>query len=342
MTQAIQQASWRDYYQLTKPKVVALMMVTTLVGMALASPGWIPLNALIVGNIGIALCAGSAACVNHLVDEEIDQRMARTQGRPVAAGRVPVRNAVIFAAVTAALGAGILAYGVNMLTAWLTLASLIGYAFIYTLLLKRATPQNIVIGGLAGAAPPLLGWTSVTGSIDPEALLLVLIIFAWTPPHFWALAIHRKDEYAKVNVPMLPVTDVHPSKGGGGTRKATNHDVLRCRALKQQGVDKGVTDQTGQREPGGQQVYAIGQNPSTQSGRYRGKDHSIFNRNTARGDGAALGSSHALIDFLINQVVHASRRACTQGNPNITQNQRIQRDPTRTGQCHTNKRRDHH
>lgn len=206
MTQAIQQASWRDYYQLTKPKVVALMMVTTLVGMALASPGWIPLNALILGNIGIALCAGSAACVNHLVDEEIDQRMARTQGRPVAAGRVPVKNAVIFAAVTAALGAAILAYGVNMLTAWLTLASLIGYAFIYTLLLKRATPQNIVIGGLAGAAPPLLGWTSVTGSIDPEALLLVLIIFAWTPPHFWALAIHRKDEYAKVNVPMLPVT----------------------------------------------------------------------------------------------------------------------------------------
>ena len=206
MTQAIQQASWRDYYQLTKPKVVALMMVTTLVGMALASPGWIPLNALILGNIGIALCAGSAACVNHLVDEEIDQRMARTQGRPVAAGRVPVRNAVIFAAVTAAMGAGILAYGVNLLTAWLTLASLIGYAFIYTLLLKRATPQNIVIGGLAGAAPPLLGWTSVTGSIDPEALLLVLIIFAWTPPHFWALAIHRKDEYAKVNVPMLPVT----------------------------------------------------------------------------------------------------------------------------------------
>ena len=206
MTQAIQQASWRDYYQLTKPKVVALMMVTTLVGMALASPGWIPLNALILGNIGIALCAGSAACVNHLVDEEIDQRMARTQGRPVAAGRVPVRNAVIFAAVTAALGAGILAYGVNLLTAWLTLASLIGYAFIYTLLLKRATPQNIVIGGLAGAAPPLLGWTSVTGSIDPEALLLVLIIFAWTPPHFWALAIHRKDEYAKVNVPLLPVT----------------------------------------------------------------------------------------------------------------------------------------
>lgn len=206
MTQAIQQASWRDYYQLTKPKVVALMMVTTLVGMALASPGWIPLNALILGNLGIALCAGSAACVNHLVDEEIDQRMARTQGRPVAAGRVPVRNAVIFAAVTAAVGAGILAYGVNMLTAWLTLASLIGYAFIYTLLLKRATPQNIVIGGLAGAAPPLLGWTSVTGSIDPEALLLVLIIFAWTPPHFWALAIHRKDEYAKVNVPMLPVT----------------------------------------------------------------------------------------------------------------------------------------
>lgn len=206
MSQAIERAHWRDYLELTKPRVVALMLITSVVGMCLATPGMVPLNALILGNLGIALCAGSAACVNHLVDQGIDQKMSRTSDRPVATGKVAPGNAIIFAATTGILGAGILAFGVNVLTAWLTLASLVGYAFVYTLWLKRATPQNIVIGGLAGAAPPLLGWTSVTGSVDPQALLLVLIIFAWTPPHFWALAIHRKDEYAKVDVPMLPVT----------------------------------------------------------------------------------------------------------------------------------------
>lgn len=199
-------AGWRDYLELTKPRVVALMLITSVVGMCLASPGWVPLDALILGNLGIALCAGSAACVNHLVDQGIDQRMSRTSTRPVATGKVAPAHAMVFAAITGIGGATILALGVNVLTAWLTVASLVGYAFIYTLYLKRATPQNIVIGGLAGAAPPLLGWTSVTGSVDPQALLLVLIIFAWTPPHFWALAIHRKDEYAKVDVPMLPVT----------------------------------------------------------------------------------------------------------------------------------------
>lgn len=206
MSEAIQSAHWRDYLELTKPRVVALMLITSVVGMCLATTGMVPMNALILGNLGIALCAGSAACVNHLVDQGIDQKMSRTSDRPVATGKVPPVNAMVFAAVTGIAGAAILAFGVNVLTAWLTLASLVGYAFVYTLFLKRATPQNIVIGGLAGAAPPLLGWTSVTGSIDPQALLLVLIIFAWTPPHFWALAIHRKDEYAKVDVPMLPVT----------------------------------------------------------------------------------------------------------------------------------------
>ena len=166
----------------------------------------VPLNALILGNLGIALCAGAAAAVNHLVDQRVDQRMARTHNRPVAQGRVGTRQAALFAAVTGGLGMIILLVWVNALTAWLTLASLVGYAFVYTMFLKRATPQNIVIGGLAGAAPPLLGWTAVTGEIHGHALLLVLIIFAWTPPHFWALAIHRREEYAAVDIPMLPVT----------------------------------------------------------------------------------------------------------------------------------------
>ena len=166
----------------------------------------VPLNALILGNLGIALCAGSAATVNHLVDRHIDLKMARTFNRPVARGRVSPQKAIIFSLVLGVSGLLILLVWVNALTAWLTLASLIGYAFIYTLFLKRATPQNIVIGGLAGAAPPLLGWTAVTGAVDAHGLLLVLIIFAWTPPHFWALAIHRKEEYAKADIPMLPVT----------------------------------------------------------------------------------------------------------------------------------------
>ena len=199
-------ASWRDYKELTKPTVVLLMILTSAIGMFMAVPGMVPLDVLILGNLGIALCAGSAATVNHLVDQRVDQKMARTHSRPIAQGRVGNQQAVLFACVTGGLGMMILLLWINPLTAWLTLASLVGYAFVYTMFLKRATPQNIVIGGLAGAAPPLLGWTAVTGEIHGHALLLVLIIFAWTPPHFWALAIHRREEYAAVEIPMLPVT----------------------------------------------------------------------------------------------------------------------------------------
>ncbi len=199
-------ATWRDYKELTKPNVVALMILTSVIGMFMAVPGMVPLNALILGNLGIAMVAGAAAAVNHLVDQRVDQHMARTRNRPIAQGRLGTAQAAVFALVMGGLGMAILLLWVNALTAWLTLASLVGYAFIYTLFLKRATPQNIVIGGLAGAAPPLLGWTAVTGEVHGHGLLLALIIFAWTPPHFWALAIHRKEEYAAVDIPMLPVT----------------------------------------------------------------------------------------------------------------------------------------
>jgi len=198
--------NWRDYLELCKPNVVALMILTSVIGMVLATQQPVPLSILIFGNLGIALCAGSAAAVNHIVDRHVDDKMARTLNRPIAQGRITPRQAILFALITGLLGMAILLVFTNVLTAWLTLASLVGYAFIYTMFLKRATPQNIVIGGLAGAAPPLLGWTAVTGEIHHNALLLVLIIFAWTPPHFWALAIHRKDEYAKAKIPMLPVT----------------------------------------------------------------------------------------------------------------------------------------
>ena len=198
--------SWRDYLELCKPNVVALMLLTSLIGMLLATDQAVPLTVLIFGNLGIALCAGSAAAVNHIVDRHVDDKMARTLNRPLAQGRLKAQQAVLFALSTGTLGMAILLAFTNVLTAWLTLASLVGYAFIYTMFLKRATPQNIVIGGLAGAAPPLLGWTAVTGEVHHNALLLVLIIFAWTPPHFWALAVHRKDEYAKAKIPMLPVT----------------------------------------------------------------------------------------------------------------------------------------
>ncbi|MCR9105397.1 MAG: heme o synthase [Gammaproteobacteria bacterium] len=201
-----ERASWRDYKELTKPNVVLLMILTSVIGMFMAVPGMVPLDVLILGNLGIALCAGSAAAVNHLVDQRVDQQMARTHNRPLAQGRVGNLQASVFAAVLGVSGMAILLVYINAITAWLTLASLVGYAFVYTLFLKRATPQNIVIGGLAGAAPPLLGWTAVTGEIHGHALLLVLIIFAWTPPHFWALAIARKEEYAAVEIPMLPVT----------------------------------------------------------------------------------------------------------------------------------------
>lgn len=198
--------SWRDYLELTKPKVVALMILTSVIGMLLAAPGVPHWDILLFGNLGIALLAGSAAVINHIVDQKIDTVMARTRKRPVATGKISPFEAILFAAALACAGMAILMLMVNHLTAWLTLASLVGYAGVYTLFLKRATPQNITIGGLAGAMPPLLGWTAVTGQVEGHALLLVLIIFAWTPPHFWALAIHRKEEYAKAGIPMLPVT----------------------------------------------------------------------------------------------------------------------------------------
>ena len=198
--------NWRDYYEMCKPNVVLLMLLTSLVGMFMAIPGMVPWPVLLWGNAGIAMLAGSAAVVNHVIDRRIDGQMGRTHNRPVAKGKVAPAHALLFSAILAIVGMGILYVLVNPLTAWLTLASSIGYAFIYTGYLKRATPQNIVIGGLAGAMPPLLGWVAVTNSLDANALLLVLIIYAWTPPHFWALAIHKRDEYAKVEVPMLPVT----------------------------------------------------------------------------------------------------------------------------------------
>ena len=199
-------ATWRDFLEMSKPRVVLLMLLCAVVGMFLATPDLPSIATLVIGTLGIALVASSAAVVNHLADAEIDARMARTQHRPVATGRVTVRQGVIFSAVIGIAGMWLLYTQVNPLTAWLNLASWIGYGLVYTLFLKRATPQNIVIGGLFGAAPPLFGWTAVTNNVEPGGLLLVLIIFAWTPPHFWALALDRVDEYKKVNVPMLPVT----------------------------------------------------------------------------------------------------------------------------------------
>ncbi|MDN3611985.1 heme o synthase [Vibrio ostreicida] len=197
---------WRTYLTLTKPKVVALMLLTALVGMCLAVPGALPIKQAVLGMVGIALMAGSAAAFNHLIDRRIDAVMARTYKRPLPSGELSVRGVFVFAVSIGVVGFGILYLWVNALTAGLTLASLLGYAVIYTLYLKRATPQNIVIAGIAGAMPPLLGWTAVTGELHANAWLLVMIIFIWTPPHFWALAIHRKDDYAKANIPMLPVT----------------------------------------------------------------------------------------------------------------------------------------
>mgnify|MGYP001427948549 FL=1 len=199
-------ATWRDFFEMCKPRVVMLMILTSLVGMFLAVPGMVPLNILILGNLGIALVAASGAVVNHLIDRKIDILMKRTHNRPLPQGRVDAKQTIVFAIAIGVTGMAILLFWVSPLCAWLTLASFVGYAFIYTGYLKHATPQNIVIGGLSGAMPPLLGWSAVTGSIEPDALILVLIIFAWTPPHFWALAIHRKEEYAKSGVPMLPVT----------------------------------------------------------------------------------------------------------------------------------------
>jgi protoheme IX farnesyltransferase len=201
-------ASWRDYYTLTKPGVVALLMVTAVAGMFLATEpaGMVPLSTFIPATIGLSLAMMASAAINQIMDQKIDAVMARTAERPIVTGKINTRAAVAFAVMLAAVSMALLYFLVNPLTAWLTLFGFVGYAFIYTLYLKRATPQNIVIGGLAGAIPPLLGWTSVSGDIHPYALLLVLLIFVWSPPHFWALAINRAEEYAKAEIPMLPVT----------------------------------------------------------------------------------------------------------------------------------------
>ncbi|MDH3451451.1 MAG: heme o synthase, partial [Gammaproteobacteria bacterium] len=197
---------WRDYYALCKPRVVALLVFTALVGMLLASPGILPLDALVFGMLGIGLSAASAAAVNQVVDQRADARMARTRNRPIPTGALDTRQSLLFAFSIGTLGMFFLCAFVNVLTAVLTFVSLIGYAVVYTMYLKRATPQNIVIGGAAGAMPPVLGWTAVTGELHANALLLFLIIFVWTPPHFWALAVHRRDDYARADIPMLPVT----------------------------------------------------------------------------------------------------------------------------------------
>lgn len=198
--------SWRDYLALCKPKIVSLIVFTAVVGMFLSTPGMVPWQPLIFGTLGIGMAAASAAAINHVVDHKIDSIMARTMRRPLPRGNVSIQGAILFAFLLGALSMVILTLFVNTLTAMLTVISLIGYGFIYSMYLKRATPQNIVIGGAAGAAPPVLGWTAVTGTLDPHSLLLFLIIFAWTPPHFWALAIHRRNDYASVDIPMLPVT----------------------------------------------------------------------------------------------------------------------------------------
>ncbi|MCL9780240.1 heme o synthase [Vibrio sp. S4M6] len=197
---------WRTYLALTKPKVVALMLLTALVGMCLALPDALPIQQALLGLLGIGLMAGSAAAYNHLIDQKIDAVMARTFKRPLPSGDIQSSKVFMFATSIGVVGFVALYMGVNKLTAWLTLFSLLGYAVVYTMYLKRATPQNIVIAGLAGAMPPLLGWCAVTGELHAHAWLLVMIIFVWTPPHFWALAIHRKDDYAKAKIPMLSVT----------------------------------------------------------------------------------------------------------------------------------------
>ena len=199
-------ASWRDYYELTKPRVVQLLVFTAIVGMFLATPGMVPLGTLLFASLGIGLAAASGAAVNHVLDSRIDAAMARTRDRPLPSGRINERDALTFALGLGLLGLGVLALLVNALTAALTFASLIGYAVVYTVYLKRATPQNIVIGGAAGAAPPVLGWAAVQGEVTSDALLLFLIIFTWTPPHFWALAVARRADYERAEIPMLPVS----------------------------------------------------------------------------------------------------------------------------------------
>ncbi len=198
--------SWKNYLELCKPKVVLLIVFTAIVGMLLAVPGMPPIDLLIYSTIGIALAASSAAAINHFIDQKADAEMARTQNRPLPTGELNSKNVLYFAGLLGLIAMLILIVLVNTLTAFLTFLSLIGYAIIYTIYLKHMTPQNIVIGGAAGAAPPVLGWSAITGDINPHSLLLFLIIFVWTPPHFWALAVAKRDEYAKASIPMLPVT----------------------------------------------------------------------------------------------------------------------------------------
>jgi heme o synthase len=203
---ALSQPGWRDFMELTKPKVSLLIVFTAIVGMVLASPGMVPLPTLVFGTLGIAMASGSAATLNHILDRRIDRQMARTRRRPLATGSLRTSQALAFAGVLCVGSMMVLWLSAGSLCALLTFGSLIGYAVIYTGWLKHATPQNIVIGGAAGAAPPVLGWVAVTHSIDAQALVLFMIIFTWTPPHFWSLAIARRDESAKVGIPMLPVT----------------------------------------------------------------------------------------------------------------------------------------
>ncbi len=199
-------AHWRDYLEITKPKVVLLLVFTAMVGMALAVPAWPPLQEAFFGLLGIGLASASAAAINHVIDQRSDAQMGRTKNRPIPQGALNTKQCLLFAFALGAIAMLMLVVLVNPLTAVLTFLSLIGYAIVYTVYLKRATPQNIVIGGAAGAMPPVLGWAAVTGEVTAGALLLFLIVFIWTPPHFWALAIHRREDYAKVDIPMLPVT----------------------------------------------------------------------------------------------------------------------------------------
>ena len=204
--QASVEYTWQDYFEMTKPKVVLLIAFTALVGMLLSTPGFVPWQPLLFGLAGISLAAASGAVINHVIDQRIDAVMDRTSWRPIPSGHMDTSHAMSFALLLGTIAMGLLYFLVNPLTALLTFFALIGYAVIYTRYLKRSTPQNIVWGGLAGAAPPLLGWSAVTGEVTTEAFLLLLIIFVWTPPHFWPLAIHRRDDYARADVPMLPVT----------------------------------------------------------------------------------------------------------------------------------------
>ena len=196
----------RQFLALTKPRVVSLIVFTAVIGMFLAAPGLPPASAVAFGTLGIALVAGAAAAINCLVEQKIDAVMARTRARPLPRGEISSLQTLVFACAIGAIGLGILYFKVNTLTMWLTLATFVGYAIVYTVLLKPATPQNIVIGGASGAMPPVLGWVAVTGDVPPEALLLFLIIFVWTPPHFWSLALYRANDYAKAGLPMLPLT----------------------------------------------------------------------------------------------------------------------------------------